>query len=243
MKKQLLAGSIGALAALAAMALTASPARAGSAVLGTSGWTATWPDTKNVTLDVLDETADTLTIRKSFNFTDLDSVPIVFQQTKAGAPALIKIDEEVLNNNSGEAWSSFTFSLLGGRSGNANETQFNTDLTNSDGGFSTTPFDTQAFSDGGEIGDNSPRQLDVSGGTLANGGTWNPGNASGALYIATGPVDATDKVFTFKELPHPGGHGPPPPPHVIPLPGAVWMGLSTLACLGAFSGVKKLRKA
>jgi MYXO-CTERM domain-containing protein len=229
------------LAAAAVMGLATSGAYAGSLALGTSGWTATWPDSANLSLTVNSQDATTVFITKTATFTTLENLPITFQQTAADALPQIAIDSEAVTNNTGEAWSGFRWIILGSSTGTLADAQFNTTATNigGSGGFSINPFTDSAYSDNSGTGSvDQPLVLDVSGGgTVADGAVFGPGVDSGSLYIHAAPNGTGDYAFTLKEIPVSGSTPPP----VIPLPAAFWSGLSGLLGLGGL-GLLRRRK-
>jgi hypothetical protein len=233
--------SVGVLSAAAGCLVVAGPAHAGMMALGNSGWTASWPDAFDVQLEVLGEGNGQLMLRKTATFNTVDNVPIVFQQTTADAAAFISITEEALTNNTGSDWGTFRFALLGGSTGTAADPHFDIDATNIDGadGFSINPFTEHAYMDNGLAPDNTfPKMLLLSGGTVANGDIFRPGEQSGALVIATSPNadgENAGQTFVLKELPGVS-------PTLIPLPSAFWSGLMTLGALGLIGAARPARR-
>jgi hypothetical protein len=234
------------LAAAVAIGISgAGVAQAGSVALGTSGWTATFPDNfDSVALTVQGQDATTVYIRKTATFGTFDFLPIVFQQTSATALPRIAIESEGLTNNTGSAWGGFQWAILGSSTGTDADAQFNVTDSNlgQPTGFSIAPFTDFAFTDNSGTGSASqPLVLTVSGGgTVANGALYEPGDGvgDGSLVINAAPNASGDYTFALKERPT---TGETPPPNVIPLPAAVWSGLSSLLGLGAIGLFRRSR--
>ncbi len=230
---------ISAALACAAIAstLSASPARAASLVLGTSGWTATYPD--DVTLIIQGEDASTIYVRKITPYTSLNASPITFAQTSATALPQIGIESEALTNASGSDWNQFTWTI----DDNDDLARFNqTDSrVGQADGFTVDPFTAFDFTD--EL------NLIVSGGVIPTGATFTPGSApdDGSLLILAAPNTEANRHFTlngtpFSEADHPVIPDQPTPPlAAIPLPAAFWSGSSCLALLATI-GLFRVRR-
>jgi MYXO-CTERM domain-containing protein len=232
------------LAAAAVVGLSAGAASAGSLTLGTSGWTASWPDSADVSLTYESQDASTVYITKTASFSDFEHLPITFLQTSADALPQIAIDSEAVTNNTGHPWGGFRWIILGSSTGTLADAQFNdaaTDIGGS-GGFSINPFTNSAYSDNTGTGSVSqPLVLDVNGGgTVADGDVYKPGDTSGALFIHAAPNADGNYAFTLKEIPTTGST---PPPHIIPLPAAFWSGLTGLMGLGALGAMRRRKIA
>ncbi len=191
----------------------APTARAGSIVLGDSGWEAVWDASQDpfVSIAVDLVTPDAVFIQQTAEFQGLPgpggfpSIPVVFRQIAVPATSQIVINDEVITNSTGAAWSGFTFQLF-----DHGDAVFNPALTNgSNGGvgFSTAPLVNQTFSsdlttltvDGIGAGPAS-----VGDAVVPAGGVFFPGVASGELYIDLAPAtEAPFTVFTLKQTPTP----------------------------------------
>jgi hypothetical protein len=184
------------------LAAATTDARAGTVVLGTSGWQATWDPSLDLLVNVasLNVTAETITVSKSAIFDQppnqsglIPPILIVFQQIAESTISSIAIENEVVINGTGVDWTDFHFDVIGG------DATFNPTATNASGpnGFVVTPFTSSVFT-----ADNT--RLDVSGGLVANGDSWFPGSGAngGALWInvVSGPV-GNFRFFTLKETP------------------------------------------
>jgi hypothetical protein len=197
-----------AVAVFAMLALGASTALAGSTVLGTSGWRASWDPTLdpyvNIYLDTVD--VDAVYITKSADFTQppgpggFAPIPILFEQIAWPAVHQIVIEDETITNHTGHDWTDFHWDLLDG-----------TDATFNDGPdflFTTSPFDNQSFSpdlkgfwvDGFGLG---PGGTDA---VIPNGTVWTPGSGAGGGQLAMDVVVNQNEpytIFTLKETPTP----------------------------------------
>lgn len=240
-----------AYALAAAVGLAAGSVQAGSLVLQDAGWTASWDDSLDpylsVAMDINNSTQDAVLIEKKVTFTPdfindlgfIEPVPIVFQQTSADAKRLVIINDETIENQTGLNWDSFRMTLLQGSTGTDADTRFDPVATGigTPGGFDVSPFTSATFSRNDQV-------LDLTDGTVMAGDVWTPGQGTdaGELVITALPVNGgrTFRTFVLKEQPGIGGGGPPP---VIPVPPAVWTGLSGLVAMGLFSAVRKFRVA
>lgn len=232
------------LAAAAAVGLSAAGAYAGSLTLGTSGWTAEWPDSANVSLAVEGQDSSTVYVKKTAAFSTFDNLPITFMQTSTSALPQIAIESEAVTNNTGEAWNGFRWIILGSSTDTNADAQFNVSdskVGQSDG-FTIVPFTNFAFTDNSDTGSaDQPKVLTVNGGgTVADGSVFAPGSQlnDGSLLIHAAPNAAGDYAFTLKEVPL-GGSTPP----IIPLPAAFWSGLSGLLGLGALGLIRRRKLA
>jgi hypothetical protein len=132
----------------------------------------------------------------------IDPYAVTFTQTSANALPNIVIVEEAITNQTGVAWLDFHFDIT-----DSGDAQFNVAATAGSGGpppigFSIAPFTTAVFGNS-VAGPNTV--LDIAGGVVPNGATWNPGagpGGDGALWITTNPhTSAPYTVFTLKERP------------------------------------------
>lgn len=234
-------------AAALGVAFGVSSAQAGSLVLGDAGWTASWDDSfdpfLSVSMDLQADNGDSVLIEKNVTYSSdflnehgfIEPVPIIFQQTETDAKRLIIITDETIANQTGVNWDSFRMSLLQGSTGTEADTRFDVDGTGigTPGGFDIAPFTDAEFSVNNQV-------LTLSGGTVADGDVWTPGQGpnAGELVITALPTNGGQSLRTFvlKEQPGPGGT-----PVVIPIPAAAWTGLSGLFGLGLFAAARRLR--
>lgn len=215
----------------------APPAQAASLVLGTSGWTATYPD--EVTLTVQGEDASTIYVRKVTAYVGLNTASITFEQTSATALPQIGIESEALTNSSGGDWTQFNW-VIDDSEGEARFNEPDSRVGQADG-FTINPFTTFDFTDG--------LNLKVSGGVIPAGVTFTPGSApaDGSLLILAAPNAQATGLFTVNATPFSGNDNPvipdqpTPPPAAIPLPTAFWSGGSCLALLGTI-GMYRMRR-
>ena len=214
-----------------AIGLTASSVFAGSKELvdfagNSSGWRATWASVYDGQIDLIyrSTVGNQFFFEKdaTFQANNLEGIEIVFERISANAKTLV-INDEVLRNQTGVAWSGFNWVLASGSvNGTPNFVFQTSDGSAGIGDFRISPFTTFAFED------NSSR-LSFGGGTVNSPGVWLPGAASatGIAIVANNNVDS----FTLKEIPVP-----------IPLPAAAWTGLSTLLGLGFVGVARNARK-
>lgn len=206
-------------------------AQAGSKVLGTTGWVASWDSSLDEVVNLSVDPGSNLVVEKFADFRSFDPIPIVFQQVdpKASATLAVAIDSEFVFNNTNSPWNAFQMQILSGVTGTGSIASFDPAATGigGPGGFSINPFTEAVFST-----DN--RVLDLSGGTIGNvppGNVWQPGVASGKLYINAVPTaSGALRSFVLKEI-----------PIAIPVPAAAWTGLSGLVGLGLFGAARKVR--
>lgn len=245
-----------ALAVLAAGGLSAAanaPAQAGSLVLGTSGWTASWSSNLEdssqsfVTLTVLAETKDAVILQKVAAFAAapdqyglIAPIELEFKQTSVNAVKQIIITSENVWNDTGVDWGAFQFIIEDGTTGDpSKDVHFNLYESFYDSNpFDASPFTTWAASSTSESS-TLPQIITFSGGTIASGSTaWTPGIGTnpdaGEVVINANPSADGTQRFVFKELPI---------ATAIPLPAAAWMGLSSLAAMGLFGGIKRIRRS
>lgn len=239
-------GFVGAGVLLGAVAISSvdvAPAQAGSMILGNSGWRASWDssfdrvDSTYVVLTLLAETGDTVVVQKGAVFADgpdayglISPVEINFEQIAAGAAANIVITSESVTNATGLDWGGFRFIIEDGSTNTSADTSFNLDRSfGTPPPFNVAPF--QVVGIGGPT--DQPQIIELGDGILANGEIWRPGVGpeGGELVIHAAPKVDGSQRFVFKEQPLP-----------IPLPAAAWMGLSSLVAMGAFGGLKRLRR-
>jgi hypothetical protein len=214
--------------------LNASSAHAGSVSAG--GWNASWDKSfdDRLGLTALSSGDDTVTFNKFAQFTQgpgddgaYEPLVITFQQFSPNAKKWIRIGGESVVNQSGLDWTGFKFVLA---PPSANGVSFDAGKTFASAGgdsFSTSPFTTHALSDNG-------KELTLAGGTVGHAigeNVWNPGQASGSLWINTGVASGGgSRAFEFKEIPI----DPPAPSAAtaVPLPMGVYPGLALLAMMG-----------
>jgi len=127
----------------------------------------------------------------------------VFRQTGPSDITHIVIEDEIIINSTGEAWTGFELELLD--SGNA---EFNPEMTLASGGggpigWSIAPFTTAAYSNANTV-------VTIGGGVLADGGIWFPGDGidDGELWINVNSSSGEPwTTFVLKETPIPGPAG------------------------------------
>lgn len=218
-------------AGISALLGISSAASRGATVIsdiGGSGWTATYSDLALVSDP--NQPAGQLNVEKAATFTTADAgtgLLITFTQTSAKATPLIDFTDESVTNVTGQTWSGFDFILLNSNGNASFATGANTPFAAPAGIFTTEDSTTL---------DGNPAVV-YSGGTQANLATslWGIG-ADGDLIIDADPL-GVGTSFTFKEVPVIGGGGPDNTP--VPLPAAVWQGLSGLAMLGLIAVAKR----
>jgi len=236
--------SLVVLAGLASLSISAA-AQAGTVQLGNSGWSATWSSSQDakLSLNVDFESADTVFIEKFLQVLPGDLDPggffnpavVVFQQTASNAKPFIVINDEQVVNASGVAWNGFTMTILGGPGVSFDAGR--TDISPPGAGFSIDPFTTYSFTNGDTL-------LNVSGATIPSGpaipgpgdpNVWLPGARSGGLAIVASPLVGSVglRSFSFKETPSTGAIA-------IPLPAAVWTGLSGLFALALLGSARHM---
>lgn len=202
---------------LVCAALTASSADAGvtTTVPLSGGWQASWNSALDPFIDINDHgvVGNALFIEKIAQFTAapvggvFPAIDITFTQVSPTAVANIVIDDEVISNTTGSAWTDFHMNLLG----NSN-VAFDPVATAASGGFSIAPFTSSSFT-------NSNQTFNAFNGTVPNGGNWFPGQTSGQLWIHIANISPTSGIsFVLSEQP-------------TPAPGAMaLMAIAGLAC-------------
>jgi hypothetical protein len=153
-----------------------------------------------------------------------DPIVIKFTRIDPNAKTLV-INDENITNNTGEDWVGFRMELSSGNVGDTPNFAFTShDGAPGIGDFSIDPFTSFTFY-------NNNAGLLVNGGTVKTGSTWFPGSQSntGLAIIAN---LATAATFSLKEI----------PVTIIPIPAAVWTGLSTMLFLGAVQGLRRVRR-
>jgi hypothetical protein len=136
-------------------------------------------------------------IQRIGQFGEMSSILMSFRQIAPDAQTAsrIVIADELVSNHTGVAWTDFHWILVqsGYASFNQNETYPATHA-----GFSTDPFVDHQW-----VQSNGSQELDVAGGVLASGSSFNPG-ATGELVIDTNlAADGELAIgrFTLKEIP------------------------------------------
>jgi len=197
-------------AAVAALALGTDAALAGFTDLG-NNWQAEWDDSLDPFVDVTQfgtmPTPDGLAIviHKEAEFTQpsvggvFPSIPIVFRQTGPSDVEFIVIEDEVITNSTGEDWFDFRMQLVDG-----NDALFDPTRTMNSGGAGPIGWDVSPFTQAEFSDDN--RELDIFGGSVADGETWTPGftapGEGGELWIDVNSADSDPfTLFTLKETP------------------------------------------
>lgn len=198
--------------AIAVLSCALPQARAGSIILDDSGWEAIWDSSLDGLVDVTVDsvTANAVFIEKSAEFTGapgpggFPSIAIVFRQIAADAVPQIVISDEIIVNSTGVDWTDFHMEVID--SGDAHFNPTLTDASGFGGGFSTSPFDHQAFGDGETSFWTDGFGLAAGGGDaiVEAGAVWFPGIGPGELYIDVTPRgSAPFTLFTLKETPTP----------------------------------------
>lgn len=155
------------------------------------GWEVTIfaPDTVDVAVDFVSLTGDVLVIEKTAQFFELATVELLFAQNRDDSETVsqIVITDEILTNNTGVAWTSFTNDL-----GAVGPALFDVAASAS---FTIAPFTTTAYA--GDL-----RSVTYSNGIVPDGVIWTPGLDDGGLVI---DVDLSDRLtsFTLRETPAP----------------------------------------
>jgi len=156
------------------------------------------------------------------------SDPIVINFTKIGGAnaANLVINDEALNNLSGQALTGFRFAVSSGTTttGTPNFVLATHDGSAGIGDFRIDPFTTFAF-------ENNSTELVFGGGTVANNTSWFPGSQS-QTGLAIRANAATADTFTLKEIPI---------TVPIPLPAAAWTGLTGLVGIAVARATKHAR--
>jgi MYXO-CTERM domain-containing protein len=195
----------GAISVTALALVLASNVHAGKEILGDSGWEARWSTAKNPTLDIdfMTIIGDTIFIEKSAQFIQpsvngvYSSVVVTFRQVGDSNIQHIVMDDEVVTNSTGSAWTGFVMKLV-----DHGQATFDPIATAASGGggpigFGIDPFSTAVFS-------NDNTKLTLSGGVVENDDTWLPGGGEngGQLWmnvVSGGAGNYT--TFSLKERP------------------------------------------
>ena len=181
---------------LAGLGLAAAPAMGEVTVDLGGGWQATiFEDTLvDLAVDYVSLEEDILVIEKFANFATIDPltgqpdpVRINFFQTGTDEMTVsrIVIADEIIQNNSGSAFTQFDMVLMG------SQATWNEDLSS---GISLDGFSDLSFSD------NSQRAT-FSGGSVPAGGFWTPGADFGELVIDIDLSSSNAASFVLKEIP------------------------------------------
>jgi len=198
------------LTAVGALVLSVDAAFAGMADLG-GNWQAEWDASLDPYVSVeslgIQSTpdGDAIFIEKSAEFIQpsvngvFPSIPIVFRQTGPSDVEFIVIEDEVITNSTGEDWFDFHLQLVDG-----NDAFFDPTRTMNSGGAGPIGWDVSPFTQAEFSPDN--RELDIFGGSVADGETWTPGftapGEGGALWIDVNSADSKPfTIFTLKETP------------------------------------------
>lgn len=195
------------------------------------GWSATIPDVgddASIVLSFVRSDSGTYFFDKTATMTSNDSALVIeFDRTSASAPTLA-IGTESITNSTGADWAGFrTFVSTATAAGG---TGAGFQLSTASGGFTINPFTNMSFT-------NNNTEMDVTGGTVANGTAYTPGSAAtGGVVIFSG--NSADDRFLLKEIGLTGNGGGT----AVPLPAAAWMGLSTLLGLGLIGAAKRFRR-
>lgn len=163
------------------------------------GWQASWDSALDPYLDLNDHgltNGDTaLVIEKTAQFINgpvagiFPSIDITFTQISPTAVANIIIQDEIITNLTGTAWTDFHMDLLG-----SPNVSFNPGLS---AGFSVSPFTSSSFT-------NSNTTFNAFGGVVAHGATWQPGVGPGSLWINITGISPTSEIsFVLSERPTP----------------------------------------
>jgi hypothetical protein len=194
-----------------------------------SGWTATIPDAgdgASVSLNFVRSANGVFYFDKTAALTTNDAALVIeFNRTSATASTLA-IGTESLTNSTGTDWTGFrTFVYTATAAGG---TGVGFQLALQPGGFNIDPFTIMNFT-------NNNTEMDVTGGTVANGSAWTPGSSTaGGVAIISG--NTADDRFLLKEIALTGATP-------IPLPASVWSGLSVMAGLALIGAAKRVRHA
>jgi hypothetical protein len=200
-----------------------------------SGWSATIPDTSDggsVSLSFVRSADGVFYFDKTATLTTNDAALVIeFNRTSANASTLA-IGTESITNSTGTDWTGFRTFVSTATAAGSSGVGFQLSLAS--GGFNIDPFTIINFT-------NNNTEMDVTGGTVANGTAWTPGTSTdGGVAIISG--NSADDRFLLKEIALTGGSsggGPTP----IPLPAAAWTGMSTLLGLALLGAAKRVRHA
>jgi hypothetical protein len=218
--------SFASVVACAAPFLFLSSARAASVTSGDvlDGWKVTFPPGIGLTQVDSNSGGPVLELSKAAVFSSLEGLAITFVQTSAAASPTVSIVSESVTNFSGSDWSGFQFLLASPLAPELTAASFTGSFSNI-GSFTTS-----------NVASNN---VQLGGADIANGLAVDFGGAGGgALTISADPTDGgLPQVFVLKELPVGGGGSGP----MVPLPAAVWSGLSGLGFLAVLAAFNKRR--
>jgi len=187
-------------------------------------WRVSFPVGIGLIYDGGTSTSANLVLQKSAAFSSLEGLDITFTEVSTSAAPTITLTEESVTNISGSSFSGFQFLLATDTGGTP--AAFGPGMAFNG---STPPFTTQT---------DASNDITLGGGTLANTDTtkWG-GTGAGQLTIDTNISSANyPRVLELKEIPVGGGGVP-----AVPVPAAVWTGLSGLLGLGLFAGVRRVK--
>jgi hypothetical protein len=227
--------ALGAIVGFVSIAMVSGVSQAGSLVLGTSGWSASWDDALDgrLGLAVDGESADSVFIQKfltlrpeDINLVEMatDPVVITFQRTSVNAVPFIVFNDENVVNQTGFPWVGFRF-IIEPTSGEVAFDAGRTDVSPPGAGFSIDPFTTHQYSQNNTV-------LELGGGIVPENlpqNIWSPGMAQGELAINTVAQPNELNSFTFSEQ-----------ALIIPLPAAAWSGMIGLALLALGKPLRRL---
>jgi hypothetical protein len=197
------------------------------------GWTISWPTPVGLAIQQDTTTSTQVDVQKTATFSAPgQGFQITFapSTTSSGTTAnVFVIPQESITNDTGAAFSSFSFIIL--NTGTADATFAGPGFTPPTGtGYN---FTSVSLVNGGT-------ELDYIG-TQGNGVTslWGDGTtAPGGNNLVIDAPAGSD--FSLKELA--GSGGPPGPPTTVPLPASVWQCLVGLTGLGFIAGVRTMKK-
>jgi hypothetical protein len=193
-----------------------------------SGWTATVPDTgdaASLSLTFVRSANGVFYFDKTATLTTNDAALVIEFNRVSSTASTLAIGTESITNSTGTDWTGFrTFVSTATAAGG---TGAGFQLSLEPGGFNIDPFTIMNFT-------NNNTEMDVTGGTVANGTAWTPGSAnSGGVAIISG--NSADNRFLLKEIAS--------TPTAIPLPAAAWSGFSVMVGLALIGAAKRVRHA
>jgi hypothetical protein len=194
------------------------------------GWTISWPTPVALAIQQDGTTSTQVDVEKKATFSAPgQGFQITFAASPSGTTAnAFVIPQESITNDTGAAFSSFSFIIL--NTGTANATFAGPGFTPPTGtGYN---FTSVSLVNGGT-------ELDYIG-TQGNGVTslWGDGTTTpgGNNLVIDAPAGSD---FSLKEL---AGSGGPPGPPAVPLPASAWQCLISLGGLGLIAGVRSMKK-